>query len=431
MSTPTSPCTSLSGQFHGKSAGDVATFDHIVYASASDLFAESALRTQPSQHIGNPEQSPLLLRVTTPADTTQGEDMPVVALIHGGGFENGSRNEHWFGGDGLAKQRVIMVSIDYRLQFPGFVRFHDEQPDFYRGISDCQVALDWIQRNIEDFGGDPTNVTLIGQSAGATIALWLARRDHFKGTFRRVMALSPAFARTDFYQRKGLARFALGRGITRSSLKNLSPQKLARGYRKYRKFIQTDLALGPVGLDGQELADIPIIISCTREEWYASTTTARIDHWLPRSLRPLLANHFNANARYLDATTNTTRFFAQLIGDSAIRRWVDRIASSTPGNTWVMHYIGSEAVPAVHCSDIPWVLNSEAQTDHHAREYIAERADATVQQVRGITDAFLQGNLPTWRPYRSSREVLELNITTGQSQIVHDPFAHLREGFYS
>lgn len=430
VNTPTSPCTSFSGTFHGKRAGNVDTFDHIVYASATDLFSNSKLRTQPSQHIGNPEQYPLLLRISAPSDATLSEDMPVVALIHGGGFESGSRNEHWFNGDGLAAQRVIMVSIDYRLQFPGFARFHDEQPGFYRGISDCQVALDWIQRNIEDFGGDPTNVTLIGQSAGATIALWLARRDHFKGTFRRVIALSPAFARIDFEQRKGKARFALGKGITRATLSKLSPQKLARGYRKYRKFIQTDLALGPTGLDGTELANVPIIISCTREEWYASQTTARIDSRLPRSLRPLLANHFNANRQYLKATTNTKRFFAQLIGDAAIRRWVDHIASTAPGQTWVIHYVGTEATPAVHCSDIPWVLNSEAHVDHNAHEYIAERADDAVQQVRHITDAFLQGTPPTWPPFRRAREVLELNITTGQSHIKRDPFAHLRESFY-
>ncbi|QAU51890.1 Carboxylesterase [Corynebacterium pelargi] len=432
-----SPGTNARGQRfsgHIEPAADetgpgVAIFDHIAYASVDEPFAEPTLRTEISQHVGRPDQWPLLLRVSIPADAELGEDLPIVAFIHGGGFDSGWRNEHWFHGGGLAAQRVMMVSIDYRLALYGFARFPNDEPHFYRGISDCQTALDWLQLNAEAFGGDPTNVTLIGQSAGATIALWLCRKDHYKGTFRRAMALSPAFARKSFEQHKARLRFALGRAITPQSLGKLSADKLNRGYRKYKRYVPTDLAMGPTGLDGAELADVPLIITCAEQEWFASRRTARIDAKLPKALRPLVAQHFHANATYLEHEADEPRLMAKVIGDSAIRRWVDRIAAAAQPCTWVVHYTGSAEQPAVHCCDIPWVLQSEAYVEAGTAEHIEHPAEHTTTRVAQIVDDFLRGTMPDWPSYPEHRDALELNVATGAESITRDPLGHLRHGF--
>ena len=131
------------------------------------------------------------LHIYTPSGAVPVDGLPVLAFIHGGRFEEGSPAD--INGTALAREGFVVVSIGYRLGLAGFAQFHDDNPAHYRGIADVQLALEWLQHNIEGHGGDPTNITLIGQSAGAAIALWLARRDHYRGAFRRLVALSPSF----------------------------------------------------------------------------------------------------------------------------------------------------------------------------------------------------------------------------------------------
>lgn len=193
----TCPGGTFTGTVRQHANGSVATYDPIVYGKLTSEFAPAlhvyspTESTDPAAH--NNLRTQLHLTVTAPAHATKFNDLPVLAVIHGGGYDAGSRNEASFDGAELAQAGVIVVSIDYRLGIQGFARFHDDAPHHYRGIDDCSLALEWIQTHIEDFGGDPTNVTLFGQSAGAGIALWLARRDHYRGMFRRVWAASPSF----------------------------------------------------------------------------------------------------------------------------------------------------------------------------------------------------------------------------------------------
>ncbi|WIM72105.1 carboxylesterase family protein [Corynebacterium suedekumii] len=136
------------------------------------------------------------------------------------------------------------------------------------------------------FGGDPTNVTLVGQSAGATTALWLTRRDHYRGGFRRVMAMSPCFPRASFADRKGTLRMALGKPVTRAALSRMPARALDRGYNRFRTWYAMDMALGPTPLDGRELADIPLWVTSTREEFYHLPAGRRPTPPPPGTTRP-------------------------------------------------------------------------------------------------------------------------------------------------
>ena len=139
------------------------------------------------------------LHIYAPSGAVPVDGLPVLAFIHGGRFEEGSPAD--IDGTALAREGFVVVSIGYRLGLAGFAQFHDDNPAHYRGIADVQLALEWLQHNIEGHGGDPTNITLIGQSAGAAIALWLARRDHYRGAFRRLVELSPSFPTGGFPSR--------------------------------------------------------------------------------------------------------------------------------------------------------------------------------------------------------------------------------------
>lgn len=86
--------------------------------------------------------------------------------IHGGAFTEGDGTDALYGPDMMMENNVILVTLDYRLGPFGFANF--ELPGYTgnMGLKDQQVALEWINRNIEYFGGDPTSITIIGESVG-------------------------------------------------------------------------------------------------------------------------------------------------------------------------------------------------------------------------------------------------------------------------
>ena len=112
----------------------------------------------------------LYLNVWTPAKTPD-ENLPVLLWIYGGGFQWGYTAEMEFDGERLSRRGIIVVSAAYRLGAFGFLAHPDltkEQPQSPGnfGLLDQQCALRWVQRNIAAFGGDPSRITLAGQSAG-------------------------------------------------------------------------------------------------------------------------------------------------------------------------------------------------------------------------------------------------------------------------
>ena len=112
----------------------------------------------------------LYLNIWTPANATT-DKLPVLVWYFGGGLQWGYPSEMEFDGEHLAKQGIVVVSVNYRLAALGFLS-HPEltknQPEGYAnfGNLDQQAGLKWVKRNIENFGGDPSRITIAGQSAG-------------------------------------------------------------------------------------------------------------------------------------------------------------------------------------------------------------------------------------------------------------------------
>jgi para-nitrobenzyl esterase len=135
----------------------------------------------------------LFLNVWRPAGIGTKNKLPVMVWIHGGGFVAGSGSSLETSGNSFVQQGVIFVSINYRLGRLGFFAFPAlqlEHVDEFKGnyaFMDQIAALEWIQKNITAFGGDPKNVTIFGESAGGVSVHSLLTIPAAKGLFHKAI----------------------------------------------------------------------------------------------------------------------------------------------------------------------------------------------------------------------------------------------------
>ena len=147
------------------------------------------------RHISQTSEDCLYLNVWAPAK--QEARHPVMVWIHGGGLVDGSTSSSLYDGTELARKGVVVVSISYRLGIFGYFahpELSEESPHNASGnygTSDQIQALKWVQENISAFGGDPDNVTLFGESAGALSVTHLLASPLAKGLFHKAIAQSP------------------------------------------------------------------------------------------------------------------------------------------------------------------------------------------------------------------------------------------------
>ncbi|XP_044125309.1 fatty acyl-CoA hydrolase precursor, medium chain-like isoform X2 [Bufo gargarizans] len=131
----------------------------------------------------------LYMNVYTPADRHKKSKLPVMLYIHGGAMVIGTAST--YDGSALsAYEKVVVVSIQYRLGIPGFFSTGDKQFPGNYGFRDQVAALQWVQENIADFGGDPKSVTVFGESAGAMCVSAILLSPLAKGLFHRAIAES-------------------------------------------------------------------------------------------------------------------------------------------------------------------------------------------------------------------------------------------------
>jgi para-nitrobenzyl esterase len=155
---------------------------------------------------------------TSPGDATAGR--PVMVWIHGGGFEMGSGSSPLYHGESFARSGVVYVSINYRLGSLGFLEL-GHLDDTYAGsgnvgLLDQVAALRWVRDNIGVFGGDPDNVTVFGESAGAMSVSTLMCMPDAAGLFHKVIAQSGsvASAKSPEQAERDTAEFMEEAGVT-------------------------------------------------------------------------------------------------------------------------------------------------------------------------------------------------------------------------
>ena len=139
---------------------------------------------------GEDSEDCLFLNVYAPADASDQSKLPVMFWVHGGGFSGGASSEPRHNGDFLPLKGVVLVTINYRLGVFGFLATTDMAKEVNGaagnyGLLDMVAALEWVKANIKEFGGNPDNVNIFGESAGSAAVSTLMASPLAKGLFHK------------------------------------------------------------------------------------------------------------------------------------------------------------------------------------------------------------------------------------------------------
>lgn len=203
---------------------------------------------QGSRNASDMSEDCLYLNVWTPAKAAT-DRIPVLVWIYGGGFGGGATSEPNYSGEKLAKKGVVLVSIAYRVGPLGFLAHPELSAETTNrvsgnyGLLDMIAGLQWVQKNIAAFGGDPQQVTIFGESAGGIAVSMLGASPLAKGLFHGAISQSGGsfgpprpttypgenMKRLSDAEREGEA-YAKGAGVSSlATLRNLAPDKLPNG----------------------------------------------------------------------------------------------------------------------------------------------------------------------------------------------------------
>ncbi|HWR14933.1 MAG TPA: carboxylesterase family protein [Terriglobales bacterium] len=181
------------GDFRWRPPQPAAKWDGVRVANE---FGRACMQTNPAiTNLPAPSEDCLYLNVWTPAKSANAK-LPVLFWIHGGGFVAGAPAEKLYHGEWLAKKGMVVVSVSYRLGIFGFLAHpdlsaeNDKHVSGNYGLLDMIAGLQWVQRNISAFGGDPKKVTIQGESAGAAAVSMLCGSPLTKGLFRGAISQS-------------------------------------------------------------------------------------------------------------------------------------------------------------------------------------------------------------------------------------------------
>ena len=315
-----------------------------------------------------PGADTLNLNVFAPTATLRdGAALPVLVWIHGGGYTFGSAIGNWYDGRTLAQEGIITVSISYRLGVDGFAHLDDAVDN--RAVLDWIAALEWVQDHIAEFGGDPSRVTIAGQSAGAGAALALLATRRARGLFQRVWSMSgvlDSFGVDDAAART--ARLSASLGLARSDTAHygaLSDQFLEQTLVALPEDIPFAPVVGedlfPDGIPSgiQAHSDVPLVLGATADEGTWNAEEPRIE---PDAARAMLAEFGVADIdarEFVSRAEGTTaltlsRIKSELYFRSTVvevrRRRAEAAHTRVYDYTWGPAALGGLAL---HCNEIP------------------------------------------------------------------------------
>ena len=409
----------------------------------------------------------LFLNVYTPA--CDGGARPVMVWIHGGGFINGSSSTPWYDGTSLASRGdVVVVTLNYRLGALGFLWLGDLD-DRYRssgvnGLLDQAAALAWVRDNIASFGGDPGNVTIFGESAGAMSVSTLLALPAARGLFHRAIAQSGA-AHNTFTPAMGAAmteQFMLHLGVDDlDGLLGATAEDIAIAATKVEAKLYDDPSGlgGPTGIalamafqpvvDGAHLpenpltavaegraVDVPFLTGTNLDEWnlFALMSPGGLDD--PRLLERL-ERIFGTGHPVRDAYSagrpgaTPDDLWNAVLTDAtfripAIRLVEARAAASSP--TW--QYLFTWATPAFggvvkscHALEIPFVFG--VLDNHGAELFLGGPVDDDLRRLStSMQDAWLafaRTGDPGWAPWNpTDRPTQRFDV---ELELLTDPMA--------
>ena len=404
----------------------------------------------------------LYLNIWTAADSP-GERRPVMLWIHGGGLTRGSGSSRIYDGEELARKGVVLVTINYRLGVFGFLAHpgltaesaHRSSGNY--GFLDQVAALQWVHRNIAQFGGDPGRVSIFGQSAGSWSVNLLMATPLAKGLFQRAIGESGAeFETLPRLSAAEQAGASFARSLGADSVSALRAKSAAELIATPGPFPGT-VFLGNV--DGWVLPqdvhaifaagkqnDVPLVVGFNADEGTA---------FAPRSMTPQIFR-WQAGRRFGNRADAFLKLYPAASADESRASYAASVRDQTFGwemRTWarIETRSGKSKAYVYYFSRVPPGLAGKVYGAYHAAEIVYvfhnlglserpwEPLDRTLADtlssywVNFATNGDPNGqSLPDWPPYdRKTDLVMELGNHIEVQPMPHKPAMDFFDAWYA
>ncbi len=406
----------------------------------------------------------LRLNVWTPG-LNDGKRRPVLVWLHGGGFSKGNGIEQdSYDGENFARAGdIVFCSVNHRLNAFGFSDLSQVGGEKYRhsgnvGMLDLVAALEWVRDNIANFGGDPDNVTIMGQSGGGSKVCMLCAMPAAKGLFHKAVALSGNAVRANdaAYSRRLGAAILDEASLSPSQIDSL--QRLSwEQYRILAERAERRLAQASSGYrngfapvaDGEDIpqgtfftgpnaatgSDVPMLLCSTFHEWNPNRDNPELESVSLEEVAERLADRYGDRSKTIVEayaacfpTCRPVELWAMIVSD---RRGIVRTAEakSNQQSPIYMAWFGWQSPlfngrhRSFHCLDISfWLLNTDRMITHtgggaEPRRLSRKMADALLHFMR--TGDPNCKSLPKWPRYTVERG--ELMLLDTKCRAAEDP----------
>lgn len=441
--------------------------DHFAPSCMQDIVTERKPWTYEFMAHGEISEDCLYLNVWTPAKSA-GEKLPVLVWIHGGGYTEGSGSVPAYDGEGLARKGLVVVTVNYRLGFLGFLAYPELSRESAHGSSgnygllDQIAALRWVARNIAAFGGDPARVTVAGQSAGAGSVHFLTISPLAKGLFQRGIAESGSQAWTSSeVSRSPMAMKTLAEG-EQDGLR-FAEERGAHSLKDLRAMSWQQLNVNNPGrmvpvLDGwvipEDFAvtfakgnqnDVPFLTGCNADEGGAvphPTTTLEEFRKTAHQRYGAMADEFlklypaASDAQAGEAQNAAARDYAR----TSMYIWALDRQKTSHSKTFTYYWDhplpgpDKETYGAFHTSEVPYVFNSLDKSDRPfdaTDRAIADQMTSYWANFARTGDPNGKG-LPLWPAFRASAQLtMELGDRPGPIPVANQLQFDFLEQFFA
>jgi para-nitrobenzyl esterase len=439
--------------------------DEFAPGCIQDLARSRPPWTEEFMHQGGVSEDCLYLNVWTTAEDAVARH-PVLVYLHGGGFGEGSGSVAVYDGDALARKGLVVVTVNYRLGVLGFLAHPELTAESEHaasgnyGLLDQVAALRWVRDNVAVFGGDPDNVTIAGQSAGAIAVYLLTASPIATGLFHRAivesgpgglaafgLTSSSALARPLSEAEAGGSEFAPVKGAASlAKLRAMSPAELIAGAAPMRfgpvidgYFLPRDVAT--IYAEGAQ-NDVPLLTGFNADEGSAfpGYGKATVD-----GFRKLATERYGESADaflalYRAATDDEAGDALKASLRDAAAVALERLAAerARTAKTDAYLYYFERAIPwpehpefgAFHTGEVPYVFDNLRRLDRPWEAVDRQLADAVSWYwVNFATRGDPNGDgLPAWPTFRAApRALMALGERLGPRDM---PADQVRRAFF-
>ena len=395
---------------------------------------------------------------------------PVMVWIHGGGHQFGSSDLSYYQSNTLVNKGVVLVTINYRLGVMGYMAHPSLSKSDPNGVSgnygtlDQIAALEWVQKNINSFGGDPNNVTIFGESAGAWSVTELMATPLAGGLFHKAIGQSGASSYhmgqmdgegvgwPSGYQTGLVVTEALGlknptakdlRAISAEKIQSVVTEKMSEGFHHVRDGYVFPENVG-LSFSKNKYNKVPMLFGYNSDEgtlFFPDDEQPTI--WIPdltpgskKELSTKLKEFFPVNYEKLidlykldeDFTLGGTQWMGDEIFGVNIR-YVTRQNEIHGGESYLYHFSrvppsNKQTIGAFHAAEIPFVFGSYEKTIGYSKEDIKLAELMQNYWVNFAKNGNPNGdNLPEW-PLHKNINWMKFTANTGENS---EAIKYLRE----